>query len=205
MSDLSVQTTEMHGWLDRIHAGDRLALETLLKRVTARLTRLSVKMLRRFPRVQRWADPDDILQNATMRLIRALQDVRPESMRDFYALAATQIRRELLDLTRALYGPHGDAANHVTINPDDSDERRQLDPPQPEDDRELERWCSFHEEVEKLPPEEREVVGLIFYHGWKQEEVADLFGVNVRTVQRWWRDALVRLKDLLADWPVQGS
>jgi RNA polymerase sigma factor (sigma-70 family) len=204
MSDLSVRTTELHGWLDRMKSGDPQALDQLLKRVTSRLSRLAGKMLAQFPRVARWVDKDDILQNASIRLIRALNDVRPDSMRAFYALASTQIRRELLDVTKSLYGPHGDGARQISIEPGDSDVRRILEPAFPNDERELERWCHFHEEVEKLPAEEREVVGLIFYHGWKQDKVAELFGVHVRTVQRWWMAALKRLRDVLSDWPIQG-
>jgi DNA-directed RNA polymerase specialized sigma24 family protein len=45
--------------------------------------------------------------------------------------------------------------------------------------------------------EEREVVSLLFYHGWKQAEVAELLGVTVRTVQRRWQAALVKLHGLL--------
>ena len=52
-------------------------------------------------------------------------------------------------------------------------------------------------EVEKLPAEEREVVGLIFYHGWKQAEVADLFGISERTVRRRWESAKEKLGHVL--------
>ena len=203
MSDTSVKTTEMHGWLDRMKAGDATALNTMLKRITSRLERLAAKMLQRFPRVARWAEKDDVLQNASLRLIRALEAVRPRSMRAFYSLASIQIRRELLDMTKTLYGPQGEAAHYVSIDPDDSDARRKLEPAFPNDERELERWCQFHEQVENLPVEEREVVGLIFYHGWKQDEVADLFGIHPRTVQRRWKSALLRLKEVLLDWPIQ--
>ncbi len=185
-------------------SGDPQALDQLLKRVTSRLNRLANKMLARFPRVARWVEKEDILQNASIRLIRALKDIRPDSMRAFYALASTQIRRELLDVTKALYGPHGDGARQISIDPNDSDARRKFEPASPNDEPELERWCHFHDEVEKLPPEEREVVGLIFYHGWKQDKVAEMFGVHVRTVQRWWKAALKRLRELLSDWPIQG-
>ena len=44
-----------------------------------------------------------------------------------------------------------------------------------------------------MPAEEREVVGLIFYHGWKQAKVARFFNVQVRTVQRRWKSALATL------------
>ena len=61
----------------------------------------------------------------------------------------------------------------------------------------LERWTAFHGEVEKLPVEEREVVGLIFYHGWSQPEVAELFRCTVRTVQRRWKAAMLKLHAIL--------
>ena len=62
-----------------------------------------------------------------------------------------------------------------------------------EDLEDLERWCLFHQQVEQLPPEEREVVGLIFYHEWTQAQVAELFQVNVRTVRRRWESAMQKL------------
>jgi RNA polymerase sigma-70 factor (ECF subfamily) len=61
----------------------------------------------------------------------------------------------------------------------------------------LERWTAFHEAVERLPAEEREVVGLVFYHGWAKVQIAELFGVDERTVRRWWRSACVRLNEAL--------
>ena len=63
----------------------------------------------------------------------------------------------------------------------------------------MEKWAAFHEEVARLPAEEREVVGLVFYHGWKQAEVAELFGVTVRTVQRWWESAMRTLHGRLQE------
>jgi hypothetical protein len=56
-------------------------------------------MLRGFPAVQRWADTRDVLQASLLRLLHALEEVRPSSSRDFFGLAAEQIRRELLDRT----------------------------------------------------------------------------------------------------------
>ncbi len=55
-------------------------------------------MLRDYPRVKRWEDSDDVLQNALIRLLQALAAVKISTAKDFYALAALQIRRELLDL-----------------------------------------------------------------------------------------------------------
>ena len=35
--------------------------------------------------------------------------------------------------------------------------------------------------MDQLPIEEQEVVGLTFYNGWTQAQIADLFGVDERT------------------------
>ena len=188
-------TTQLRRWLARMQAGDPGAREEMLRGVSARLERLARGMLRRFPDVARWEQTGDVLQNALLRLLRALREVRPESMRQFYGLAAEQIRRELLDLVRHYRGARRPAAGYAarpaggsTAGPPD-----QADPtPAPE---ELDRWSAFHEDVAKLPAAEREVVGLTFYHGWSQAEVAELFGVSERTVQRWWQSALLKLRE----------
>jgi RNA polymerase sigma-70 factor (ECF subfamily) len=200
VSEPSPQTTQLHRWLNRIDAGDLTARDELLRSVVGRLEGLARKMLRRFPGVRRWAETDDVLQNALMRLLRALQNIRPHSMREFFGLAAQQMRRELLDLARHYYGPHGEGANHASHAPANDSSAPAHEPPdranEPDD---LERWCAFHQEVENLPTEEREVVGLIFYHGWKQAEVAELFQISERTVRRRWESALVKLHGTLKD------
>ena len=71
-------------------------------------------MLGRFPNVRRWADTDDVLQNAQLRLLHALETVRPDSTRRFFGLAAKQIRWELIDLARHFYGAEGIGANHAS-------------------------------------------------------------------------------------------
>ncbi len=80
-----------------------------------------------------------------------------------------------------------------------------IEPADRADDGDLEQWCRFHEEVTRLPIEEREVVGLVYYHGWSQTQVAELFQVNVRTVRRWWESALVKLHRELKDEELTGS
>jgi RNA polymerase sigma-70 factor (ECF subfamily) len=128
--------------------------------------------------------------------------VKPESTRAFFGLAAEQMRRELLDLARHYYGPEGEGANHDSVAPRPDDSRPALDPPAPNStSADLERWARFHEEAERLPVREREVVGLIFYHGWTQAQVAELFHKDVRTIRRWLESALVKLHRELNDEP----
>src|SRR5262249_24902271 len=119
MADPSVQTAQLHNWLDRMRAGDLSAREELLRSVGKRLERIARKMLRDFRGVKRWAQTDDVLQNALLRLLRALREVRPTSVRDFFGLAAQQMRRELLDLLRHFQGRRGIGANHASHGPSD--------------------------------------------------------------------------------------
>jgi len=190
-----VLQSNLRTWLERIRAGDESARDELLRASCGHLERLARKMLQQYPRVRRWEETGDVLQNALLRLFRALKTVRPDSARAFFGLAAEQIRRELLDLARHYYGPHGQGAHHDSVGPGD------LAPPeatdQGEDPEELERWCRFHEEVERLPAEDREVVSLRFYHGWTESSIAELLKVNERTVRRRWGSAVQRLQEVL--------
>src|SRR5438876_4694529 len=147
MPDQPVNTVQLHNWLDRMRAGDGAARNDLLRHVCGRLERLARKMLRRFPRVHFWVQTDDVLQNALMRLLRALEQVRPGSTREFFGLAATQMRRELLDLARHFFGPQGPGA-HLAGQPIQSTITDGGEPAdRPEDLEDLECWCTFHQQV----------------------------------------------------------
>jgi RNA polymerase sigma-70 factor (ECF subfamily) len=187
--------------VDLMQAGDLAARDSLIRAFSARLERLAHKMLARYPKVGRYVQVDDVLQGSLLRLLRALESVRPGSTRAFFGLAAEQMRRELLDLVRHFYGPEGEGAHHETLRAAHPGETRQeIEPARDrdtDDTAQLDVWCQFHQAVEMLPVQEREVVGLVYYHGWTQAQVAELFQVNVRTVRRWWESALARLRGVM--------
>jgi RNA polymerase sigma-70 factor (ECF subfamily) len=188
---LSFRTSQLLRLLDRMRAGDRAAEDELLRQVEDRLKRLARKMLRSFPAVRRWEETSDVVQNGSLRLLRALQAVRPQSTQHFFALASKHMRYELLDLTRhyrqlnALHQSNGVADSASTPAHEPLDPAPSLD--------ELEQWCEVHRKIDELPEQEREVVDLHFYQGLTKAEVAELLGVNVRQVQRLWNAALQRL------------
>jgi RNA polymerase sigma factor (sigma-70 family) len=195
-------STQIQGCIDRMRSGDASARDELLARAADRLTRLTRKMLRDFPGVHRWEQTDDVLQNAALRLCRALREVQPPTVADFFRLAAAQIRRELLDLARRYSGAQGLGAHHASIagggkgsadqptagpNPADST----YDP-----DR-LAAWSEFHCQVESLPVEEREAFDVLFYQGLSQAEAAAVLDVSERTIKRRWQAARLRLVQTL--------
>lgn len=196
MSAASLHTAHLQDCFRRMHAGDAIAEDELLRAAGVRLERLARRMLRDFPNVRRCADSDDVLQGAVLRLLRSLRqlDTAPASVRDFLGLAATHIRRELLDLARRC----GTAKRRGDVLLDGTDSSTGFDPEASWEDRdELEDWRRFHEAVEKLPIEEREVVGLRFYHGWSEADIAALFGITERTVRRRWAAGCSRLSEVL--------
>jgi RNA polymerase sigma-70 factor (ECF subfamily) len=193
MSDSSADP-RLRDCLARVRQGDANALNDLIVLTSSRLQALTHRMLRGYPRVRRWAETDDVLQSALVRLCRALGQVRPASARDFYALATTQIRRELIDLARHYFGPEGSAAHHESRPDSPSRSRAPADRADlTHEPAALADWCEFHEQVAALPDDDREAFALLFYHGVSQADAAEVLGVTVRTVQRRWQAALLAL------------
>ncbi len=188
--------TEIQGLLDLANAGDEEARSRLFDHTCGRLLKLTRAALARYPAVRRWEATDDVFVNAMMRLHRALDAVRPATARHFFNLAGTQIRRELLDLKKHYYGPEGIGRNHHTDHqsPDAAGGRLANAVHEPEDPFE---WGEFHEAVEQLPEETREVFNLVYYQGLSQQEAADVLEVGLSTVKRRWQAARVELHDRL--------
>jgi RNA polymerase sigma-70 factor (ECF subfamily) len=192
-------TTQLQLWLDRMNGGDGAARNELLTHAEKRLRRLALKMFR--GRLERWVECDDVLQGAAVRLCRALEAVRPPTVRRFFALATEVIRRELIDLARHHFGKEGSAAHHATDGHGPragGEPQPPAEPPQSTlDPGRLAFWTEFHRRIEDLPEGPRAVFELVWYQELPQAEVAQLLGVSVPTVKRRLAEAKVRLMDLL--------
>jgi RNA polymerase sigma-70 factor (ECF subfamily) len=171
--------------LGRLQQGDEAA--------RGRLTELARVMLEGDARLRRWEETDDVLQGALLRLHRALQTESPATPLNFFKLAATQIRRELIDLSRHHFGAWGPAAHHdsATSEPAGAAGGDTLDPAR------LAAWTEFHEQAQALPEAERQVFDLMWYHDLKLTEAAGVLGVSSRTVLRRWASACMRLHEAL--------
>lgn len=147
---------------------------------------LARKLLRGFG-----SRPDEtagVVSEAYLKLHKALDDVRPATVRQFFALASLQMRRVLLDLARAS-GRRG-----KRVSADDSENG--FDAPAPEgEDRDL--VSDLFAAIETLEPELRQVVDLLFFQGLTQAEAAQVLGVHEDTVKRWWAKARVKLARFL--------
>jgi RNA polymerase sigma-70 factor (ECF subfamily) len=198
---MSDTTAHLQHCVNRLQDGEEAARRELVNAACHRLTRLTRKMFRADGRLRRWEETGDVFQNAMLRLCRALQDVTPTSLREFYRLAALQVRRALIDLARHHYGPAGPAAHH------------QSQPRQPEapdlvaqaaessslgnDPSRLAAWSEFHQRVATLPDEEREAFDLLWYQGLTHAEAGQLLEVSTKTIQRRWQSACLMLHEAL--------
>ncbi len=183
--------------LAKANAGDKASREQLFRHSCDRLERLARKMLNDFPNVRRWEQTTDVFQNAAIRMMRALEDVKPESTRHFFSLAATQIRRELIDLARHYGGANGEAHSfdsHKQQMP--GDDQTVFEPAAATDapDR-LASWTELHGHIAELPNGDREVCELLWYQGLTQPEAAELLGMPLRTLKRRWQRVRITLYD----------
>jgi len=183
---LTSQTLQLAG---RAVDGDGRAFEDLVNHIAARLLRLTRRMLRGYPHLQRWEQTDDVYQNAVLRLYKSLREGLPETAQHFWNLAALQIRRTLIDLARRHFGPEGEAAHHHS----DGEVAVREQPSSSKEPLTLDDWCAFHEAVGRLPAAERVVFELLWYAGLTQVDAAAALSISLPTVQRRWYAAQVSL------------
>ena len=194
-------TARVEACLDRIRTGGEAAQNEARNELFAgcqqRLLRLTRHMLRtRFPDVARWEETADVFQEVCGRLDRALRGTPVNSADHFFRLASENIRRQLLDTVKRIRGPQGTPHNHASPGWDADGSPVW---PEPAADATLDWWAAFHEEVERLPEDERQVFSHLYYLGHTQEAAAELLKMSLSKVKRRWAEARVRLFERLGD------
>ena len=200
-AEMTLRSQQVESLLARLENGDLTARDELLRATCDRFTYMARAMKRDFPRVGRWEQTEDVVQNASLRLYRALEEVKIADTRHFFRLVALQIRRELIDMARHYEGAHGLGHHHQTqraVRPEESGNANRFEAAEDTNDpHAVAMWSELHETIEKLSEDQREVTELLWYHGMTQQEAADLLQVDVRTVKRRWRSARIFLHDKL--------
>jgi RNA polymerase sigma-70 factor (ECF subfamily) len=168
----------VRGLLERAVGRLRLLCATLLWRSYPRLTQPPLNL-----------ETDELLGGVVARLLTVLRTIRPQTVRQFFALANQHMRWQLNDLARRLdEQPHAAAlaeSGVAALPSSDSclsqDARRMLGA------------------IEGLPEAEREVFDLVRIQGLTHAEAAEIVGVSAKTVQRRLNRARLLLAEQLAD------
>ena len=189
---------ELADLLRRSADGDAAARGRLFERTADRLRAVARRHLAGFPRVARWEQSGDVAQEATVRLLKALDDVRPTTAAAYFGLFALQLRRELVNRHRAAYGPLGRFRLYASPTGED---RRPPEFPCDGDDDPAGGFdpAAVRDAVAALPAQLRQIVDLRFYAGLTEGQAGEALGESRRTISRRWAAAKVRLAERLCD------
>ena len=182
--------------LMQIREGDTSATERLFAYCLDRFKLLSKRIFNTRKDLHFFEESDDLLQDALIRLHSAVTNLKPETTRALMSLALQHIRWALGDLARELRRK----ARELPLGDSDVFPAKEIH--SDGEPHSLFEWQNFHEQVEQLPLEEKQVFDAVFYGGASQEEVAEILGISTRTVKRRWRSARMLLHEKLqGDWP----
>jgi RNA polymerase sigma-70 factor (ECF subfamily) len=168
-------------------------VRALLDRSVRRLHLLCATLLHRsYPRLTRpplTLQADELLGAIAERLLKALREARPRTMRQLFALANQHIRWELNDLARRLDDQPAAAELNEGLVPSPPSS---ASGPGPDGLRMLRA-------IDELPEDEREVFDPVRIQGMSQAEAAQLLGVSTVTVKRRLSRGPRHLAERLAD------
>jgi RNA polymerase sigma factor (TIGR02999 family) len=174
MPDESLQHT-VTALLHRWKAGDRDAHDALMPLVYGHLRRLAQRSLsteRKDHTLQHTA----LVHEAYLELVR--MDVGWNDRAHFYALAARAMRRILVDHARTKNRQkRGSGAQHVPIE-------YAADHPAPEPEVDLLSLDQALHRLAAIEPRKCDMVELRYFGGLQQDELAELLGLSLATVNR---------------------
>jgi RNA polymerase sigma factor (sigma-70 family) len=188
-------TAAVQRYLDAL-AGDTPAepiVRALLERAAHRLQVLCAHLLHRsYPRLTKPPlnlATDELLGGVVEGLLHTLRSIRPQTVRQFFALANQHMRWQLNDLARRLDKRPAFVELREGIMPAPASSGSGLTP----------NSRRMLEAIENLPEDEREVFSLVRIQGLTQAEVAEVLDVSAKTVQRRLHRSLLLLSEQLAD------
>ena len=194
-------TAVIQRYLDAL-PGDPVAepiIRELLDRAVGRLRLLCATLLHRgYPRLTQPPlnlETDELLGGVVTGLLTAMRTVRPQTVRQFFALATQHMRWQLNDLARRLDEQPAAVELREGLVPDRPSSGSGLGP-------DARRMLAA---IDGLPEEEREVFGLVRIQGTTQAEAARVLTVSIKTIQRRLNRSLVLLAEQLSDLRPDGS
>jgi RNA polymerase sigma-70 factor (ECF subfamily) len=168
----------------------RALLDRSVRRLQLLCTNLLYRQYRRLTLPPVNLQPEEMLDAVVARLLKAMRSVRPETVRQFFALVNQHMRWELNDVARRL----DDQPTVVEVRED-----LVSAPPASSGSALTPNGRRILKAIDELPEDEREAFGLVHVQGLMQSEAAEVLGVSVRTVQRRLNRSLLLLAKELED------
>jgi RNA polymerase sigma factor (sigma-70 family) len=158
------------------------------------LRQFARQLLNEFRCVRKWEQADDVAQETALRLLSGLPNQPAALSQDLSNLARRAVREVLVDLARRYSGPKWRCTHASAPAPGSNGARTELEIQGNAEEHDLEAWTTLQQAIWELPAEEREVVHLSLHHHWKQQRIARLFHVTVRTIRTRLQSAVVKLR-----------
>ena len=173
-------------------------IRQLLARSVNRLHLLCAHLLlRSYPRLTRGPfnlTADEVLSAVVERMLKAMRQIRPTTVRQFFALTNRHMRWELNDLARRLDGREAALELHESWVVAPPEPRSDSVPPAPS--ATLLRILSA---IDNLPEEEREAFNLVRLQAMAISEAARVVGCSTKTIQRRLKRSLMLLTERVGD------
>ncbi len=185
-------STDLQDLIKRLRQGDPVAKSELLERAYHRLLRIAATILNEdFADLRRRHDLESVVSEAWIRLRVALEATQPETVEGFFGLVFTKVRQVLLDMAKR---QRKDELHRRSIDGDGSDEANAAERADTTNDPgRLAVLTECHEQVEKLPLDQRIVFELRYYGGFTQAEIAQILELEPKPVSRRWLAATAHL------------
>jgi RNA polymerase sigma factor (sigma-70 family) len=185
---------DLQDLIDRLRGGDIEARRALLQRAYNRLLRIAAAVFHEdFPALRGRHDLESVVSEVWMRLVGALEATHPQTVEGFFGLVFHKVRQVLLDM--AARQRRDDV--HRCAGPVDADDSAAVAAVDwadtTHDPARLAALTELHDQIEKLPPDERTVFDLHYYGDFSQVEISQMLDLNRKQVSRLWLAATGRL------------
>lgn len=128
-------------------------------------------------------EPDDLVGAIVERLIKAMRNVRPAQVCEFFALTMKHIRWELNGLVRELGAQRYEPLRSDVTAREPAASEEQFSP----------LGHRILEAIRGLAQSDQEIFSLVRLHGMTQRDAAEVLGISERTVERRLKRILPRL------------
>jgi RNA polymerase sigma factor (sigma-70 family) len=197
-------SADLQDLIEHLRQGEVAARRELLERAHDRLLRIAGRIFHEdFPSLHGRHNLESVVSEVWLRLVVALESTVPESVEGFFGLVFVKVRQVLLDMAqgqrrvdaRRRDGPL-DAGEPEALAAFDQAETTH-------DPERLALLTEFHEQIDRLPEDQRTIFDLHYYGGFSQAEIARMLELHRKQVSRLWLAATWRLAQWLdgADTP----
>jgi RNA polymerase sigma-70 factor (ECF subfamily) len=179
---MSADRDELVRALKGVASGDTAAFELLYSATSLKLYGIVARILRQRELA------DEILQEVYLKVWQRAGDFDAEAGSPMTWLATIARNRALDEAKRKTMRSLDDSPGVLQI-PGDDDPRTTLE--------KKETALRVEACIDRLEPERREIVRLVYYYGMTREEISQRLGRPVSTVKTWLRRSLFLIKDCL--------